>query len=414
MVTRIQKAVEEDDKLDVVLACRPVFTKNQDVAAFELLLHGGDAVQGASLSDIATTSSVILGTYTQIFQSGKMRSVPTFLRVSDEVLLAPDLPDLPHKQYILEVAAQEEMSAPLVERLHSLARRGYRLALAGYDPDNSALDALLDAVQIVKLDVLALGPERLAKAVARLKPHGLDLLADNLHRREDFGHCMALGFTYYQGDFLSQPYPVKGKKIAGDKLVLLQLLAELHNPHATPASLEEIAIKDASLTYRILKIVNSAALGFGKEVNSLSHAISLLGMEEIKRWANLFLVDGDTDKPAELTRSMLVRGRMCEILAELAGMSRPVNHFIVGLLSRLDALLDISMEDLMRQVPLSQEVKAALVNREGDLGLILSEVDHYESGRFEELRWLLDKSYYEVAYRHSSAWARQIQQAMGR
>tara|TARA_R110001606_G_scaffold360158_2_gene512865 strand:+ start:12057 stop:13322 length:1266 start_codon:yes stop_codon:yes gene_type:complete len=414
LVTRATQAVEDDDKLDVVLACRPVFTKNQDVAAFELLLHGGDSAQGASLSDIEATSSVILGTYTHIFQGGKVQSISTFLRVTDEVLLAPELPDLPKKQYILEVAARDKVSGALVDRLRSLGRRGYRLALAGFEPDNPALDVLLGVVHIVKLDIATLGLERLQQAVEKLKPYGLDLLADNLHRREDFGRCMGLGFTYYQGDFLSQPYPVKGKKIAGNKLVLLQLLSELHNPHATPSTLEEIAIKDANLTYRILKIVNSAALGFGKEVDSLSHAIALLGMEEIKRWANLFLVDGEKDKPAELTRSMLVRGRMCEILAELSGKSRPVNHFIVGLLSRLDALMDISMEELMRQVPLSQDVKAALVHRQGDLGEILNEVEHYESGRFEALRWLLDKSYYEVAYRHSTAWAQQVQQAMGR
>lgn len=413
MVTKMQRAIEADDKLDVVLACRPVFTRNQDVAAFELLLHG-NAGEGASLSDIEATSTVILGTYTHIFQGGKVQSISTFLRVTDEVLLAPQLPDLPKKQYILEVAARPDLNDDLIDRLHAMARRGYRLALAGYEPENTALDALLDVVHIIKLDVPALGPERLEQAVEKLKPHGLDLLADNLHRREDFGRCMALGFTYYQGDFLSQPYPVKGKKIAGNKLVLLQLLSELHNPQATPATLEEIAIKDASLTYRILKIVNSAALGFGKEVDSLSHAIALLGMEEIKRWANLFLVDGEKDKPAELTRSMLVRGRMCEILAELAGMSRPVNHFIVGLLSRLDALMDISMDELMQQVPLSQDVKAALVRREGDLGRILNEVDNYESGRFDALHWLLDKPYYEVAYRHSCAWAQQVQLAMGR
>ncbi|HIK73100.1 MAG TPA: HDOD domain-containing protein [Alcanivorax sp.] len=410
--------MEAEDKLDVILACRPVYTRNQDVAAFQLLLHGEKPAEGASLSDIEATNTVILGSYTQVFQGGKTRSVPSFLKVTDEVLMAPELPDLPKKQYILEIPQHLMLTSDLVDRLKALARRGYRLAMDGYDPADDELDVLLDIVHIVKIDIRGVDADSLRRTSEKLRAHGVELLADQIADRAQFQRCLELGFDYYQGDFLSTPSPVKGKKIAGNKLLLLQLLTELHSPDASPARLEEIAIKDAGLTYRLLKTVNSAAMGLRREVNSLSDAIALLGLEEIKRWANLFLIDGEMDKPEALTRGMLIRGRMCEVLAELHGQeggerSASVNHFIVGLLSQLDALMDIAMPELMEQVPLSQEVKSALLERRGPLGAVLTEVEAYEAGRFDALSLLGERAYYEVAYRHSTAWARQVQQAMG-
>ncbi len=417
-MTRARDAIEAEDKLDVILACRPVYTRNQDVAAFQLLLHGEKPAEGASLSDIEATNTVILGTYTHVFQGGKTRSVPSFLKVTDEVLMAPELPNLPKKQYILEIPNNLMLTSELVDRLKALARRGYRLAMDGYDPGDDELDVLLDIVHIVKIDVRDSDADTLRRTSEKLRGHGVELLADQIADRTRFQQCMELGFDYYQGDFLSTPSPVKGKKIAGNKLLLLQLLTELHSPDASPARLEEIAIKDAGLTYRLLKTVNSAAMGLRREVNSLSDAIALLGLEEIKRWANLFLIDGEMHKPEALTRGMLIRGRMCEVLAELSDQeggqqSTSVNHFIVGLLSQLDALMDIAMPELMEQVPLSQDVKSALLERRGPLGAVLTEVEAYEAGRFDALSLLSERAYYEVAYRHSTAWARQVQQAMG-
>lgn len=417
-MTRARDAIEAEDKLDVILACRPVYTRNQDVAAFQLLLHGEQPAEGASLSDIEATNTVILGTYTHVFQGGKTRSVPSFLKVTNEVLMAPELPNLPKKQYILEIPRDLMLTSELVDRLKALARRGYRLAMAGYDPGDDELDVLLDIVHIVKLDVRDCDAVSLRRTSEKLRTHGVELLADQIADRDRFQRCLELGFDYYQGDFLSTPSPVKGKKIAGNKLLLLQLLTELHSPNASPARLEEIAIRDAGLTYRLLKTVNSAAMGLRREVNSLSDAIALLGLEEIKRWANLFLIDGEMHKPEALTRGMLIRGRMCEVLAELGDQkdsqrSTSVNHFIVGLLSQLDALMDIAMPELMEQVPLSQEVKSALLERRGPLGAVLTEVEAYEAGRFDALSLLGERAYYEVAYRHSTAWARQVQQAMG-
>ncbi|MCX2780097.1 EAL and HDOD domain-containing protein [Microbulbifer thermotolerans] len=410
-MTRLPDAID-DDLLEVSLACRPVFNRSQEVVALDLLMQGEQPSRGATLSDIEASSAVILGTYTQLFQDGRMQQVPSFLKVTDEVILAPELPDLPKDQYILEVPEGMLLTSERVEQLKLLAQRGYRLAMAAYDPDDVELDVLLELVHIVKVDTRQLDNATLDRAVRKLRANGVKILADKVDNREQFERCADLGFDYYQGNFLSAPAPIKGKKISGNKVLLLQLLSELHKSDASPLRLEEIALKDANLTYRILKLVNSAAMGLRREVRSLSHAIALLGLREIKRWANLFLVSDEHNKPEALTRSMLVRGRMCEVLAEIAGRDDIVNYFIVGLLSQLDALMDISMPELMEQVPLSAEIKSALLARGGSLGEILGEVERYEQGLFNELTLLEDTRFYEAAYRHAVSWAHQVQQAM--
>ena len=410
MSTLAREVMATEERLGILLAFQPVYTRNKTVAAYEALLNQENGDCSAALPEL--TSSIVLGTYADTFQNGRIETVPTLLRVSPATLLSPDITSLPQSQYILEVAMPGNPSPELVAQLRALAASGYRLALAGYVPERSDLEPLLDVFQVVRLNLPQLGLSGIAEAARRLYFHKLKLLVDGVDAIDQFYACADLGTTWFQGDFLVKTTPVKDKKISTNKVLLLELLSELHRPDTTPMALEQIAIKDAAFSFRILKVINSAAVGLNREVSSLSKAISLLGTNELARWANMLLVHGEPGKPEELMRNMLVRGRMCEILAELSGREDAMTAFIVGLLSRLDVLMDIAMRDLMRQVPLSFEVKQALLHRKGPLGELLTEVEHYESGRFDRLAWFVEPNLYEVAYRHSVIWTRRAQQAL--
>ncbi|QIB64345.1 EAL and HDOD domain-containing protein [Kineobactrum salinum] len=396
--------------LDILLSCQPVYTRNQDVAAFYLMLQHTDADGMIAMSDIQALVPVVLENYAKLFQHGKIGPVPCIIRITPQILFDSALLELPRKQLILEISEAESLPpGELTRHLQQLSANGHRLALDCSTLNIADADQLLGTVHIARLDLDRLNSDELQRALKRLKRGGIDILAHNICDEAQFRDCVEQGFTYYHGPFLGKPTPVQGRKIGGNKVLLLQLLAKLQDPDATVTSLEAIAIRDATLTYRLLRIVNAAALGFRRKVDTLSEAITLLGTEEIKRWVNLFLVENEPGKPGELTRNMLVRARMCEILAQLGNQPNPVNYFIVGLLSQLDVLMDISMPDLMEQVPLGPEVKLALLQRAGSQGETLAEVERYEQGRFDELQDLYNKAYYEVAYRHASAWARQVE-----
>ncbi|HXS05126.1 MAG TPA: HDOD domain-containing protein [Rhodanobacter sp.] len=410
MSTLAREVMATEERLGILLAFQPVYTRNKTVAAYEVLLNRDSADCSDALPEL--TSSIVLGTYADTFQNGRIETVPTLLRVAPSTLLSPEITLLPQNQYILEIAVPENAPAELVAQLRALAERGYKLALGGYRPGRDDLESLLDVFEAVRLNLPQLGMPGLADAARRLYFHKTKLLVDGVDAIDQFYACADLGATWFQGDFLVKSTPVKDKKISNNKVLLLELLSELHRPDTSPMALEQIAIKDAAFSFRILKVINSAAVGLNREISSLSKAISLLGTNELGRWANMLLAHGEPGKPEELMRNMLVRGRMCEILAELSGRDDAMTSFIVGLLSRLDVLMDIAMRDLMRQVPLSFEVKQALLHRSGPLGELLTEVEHYESGRFDHLNWFVEPNLYEVAYRHSVIWARRAQQAL--
>lgn len=399
--------IETGESLDLLLARQPVFNKSQDVVSYLLLYRNNDASAQKTINDHLATSSVILNTYASICQDGQVRSLPCYIKLTDKTLMAENFPELPKENFILEILGHSNITPELVERVKELGQQGYRLALSDYKP-NPKFEPLLNLIHILKLDVQSIGLEKMPALVKHLRPYHLELLADKVETKEEFRKCHELGFALFQGYFLSKPEPIKGKKLGSSKVLLLQMMVELQSPQATAQSVEQIVINDPLLTYRILRVVNSAAFNFPREIESLSHAISLLGFDQIRKWVSLFLVTDTQEKPEELTRSMLARGRMCELLAEMLGREQPINNFIAGLFSKLDALLDMEMPDLLQQVPLQNDVKAALLNYEGQLGQILEQVCHYESGEFDSMDLLLDQSFYEIAYRHSLNWSQQV------
>lgn len=412
MASTGSQIMAEEQQLQVLMARQPIYTKSQDVVAFELLFRDTDGNFVEGLKDEDATLGVLLGTYSSITKGGSVQSLPCFLKVTDSFLLNNDVPELPKQNFVLEILGHSAITPDFIARVKGLAQQGYRLALADYDPRDPKFEPLLNVVHVLKLDIQLLGLDNIPPLLQRLRTYQLELLADKVETQEEFRQCLEMGFALYMGYFLSKPEPVKGKKITGNKVVLLELLTEMQRPSATAQSIEQIALHDPALTYRILRVVNSAAFNLKREISSLSHAIALLGIDQIKRWVMLFLTSTDKSKPDELTRNMLVRGRFCELLAEMMGRNEPINHFIVGLLSQLDVLLDMEMVELLSQVPLQQDMKDALIERAGSCGELLQQVEHYERGEFEQLSRELGKPFYEVAYRHSLNWAQQVMLAM--
>lgn len=403
-------AIPTKKPLGILLSYQSIYAANKTVAAYDIRLDENDRDCATLLSSLA--SHVVLSTYADIYQNGHIENVPHFLHVNAEMLQEPLLLSLPKTQYILELTPSEKLPDNWPEQVHRLSQRGYRLALCGYHPHHGATAALLDIVDIVRLDMRTLGMAGVIEAARSLYFHKVKLLVEGIDDIEQFHACADFGISYFQGKFLNKLSPNPSKKVPGNKLLLLELLSELHNPNTTAVLLEQIVIKDASLSYRLLKIINSAAIGLGHKIDCLSDAITLLGTDGLLRWVNLLLVHGEEGTPEELIRNSLIRARMCEDLASLSDQTRLTRFFITGLLSQLDVLMDIPMADLMTEVPLGSEIKQALLHRKGINGQILAEVENYLDGHFDRLNWLVDPPLYEIVYRHSVAWAFQTQQAL--
>ncbi len=401
-----------DQDLDILFARHSIYTKNRDVEYYELLFRNAKNAFDPSIKDEQATFEVIANNYGNIVKGAELRPIPCFIKVTDDLLLSDKLPDLPKGRFVLELLGRSKITPQLVEKMQELGKKGIRLALADYDPEDARFDVLLNIVHILKLDIRRLGMENMPAIIAKLRPYGLELLADKVESKEQYAKCIDMGFALYQGFFLSEPATIKGKKIGANKMVLLQLLAEVDRAGADAKSMEELALNDPTLTFKILKVVNSAAFSTPKEIVSLSHAISLLGMAQIKRWIIIFLTAGDDQASTDLVTNMLVRGRMCELISEMTGKEDPISYFMVGLLSQLDALLDIEMSELLDQMPLNDSISRAILGHEGEMGEILSDVKYYQHGDFDAVKGRMGEHVYQIAYRHSLKWADQVMKAI--
>ncbi len=396
----------------ILMARQPIFDRQLKVIAYELLYRGENPEEADFLDGDHATSSVLLNAYTSICDGGAMKRVPAFINLTRDMLINQRIPQLLRKQIVIEILEDITVDTQVVEAARNLKKDGFRLALDDFIYDKSYIP-LLQLVDIVKVDILQLTQEQVREHVQILAPYGVTLLAEKIETLEQFYACVDLGFKLFQGHFLSKPQLVKGKRVSGNSIALMQLVQEIQQPGTTANRIEELIIKDPVLTYKLLRIVNSAAYSLVRKVESLNQAVVMLGLEQVKKWATLIALSSNKDKPEELSRVLLARGRMCELLAEAVGYSNISSYFMVGMMSDINALLDMEMAALLEQIPLADDIKEAIANHGGPMGEILEATLTYERGEWDRLtEFSIPDNLYESAYRHSLIWAQEALQAL--
>ena len=396
----------------VLMVRQPIFAADLKILAYELLVDLEKLDDESLLDGDSETSKILLNTYTSLSQDGAIRKVPLFISLSQQVLQKGYVPELPKKQVVLQIPSNTQVTAQVFGTIQILSQQGYRLALDGF-----ALQAdkvpLLKYMRIVKLDIQQLSLDKLKKLRLVLKRSRAKILAQNIANIKELHQCKQLKFDLFQGPFISRPVRVLGKKLPGNSVALLQLLQELQKPSTDVSAIEALIILDPVLTYKILRVVNSAAYNLTNKIDSLSQAVVMMGLDQVRKWATLIALSSNDDKPEELSRNMLVRGRLCSLLAEQQGNANPETAFMVGILSQLDVLMDITMEDVLKQVPLDDEIKEAISQKKGVLGDILATVECHEQGDWDRLKTLVSNTgFFEAAYRHSLTWAQHTMQTL--
>lgn len=394
--------------LSILMARQPIYTRSCDVFAFELLAQDDEGQFIEEIKDSKATLAVLMGTYASAFQDGNVQTFPFFIRVTETFLMDHEMPDIPRHNFVIVIMGIPSGTSGFFNRVQELTQKGYRIAFGHYDPSNPIFEPFLHIVDLVKVDIQRVGIGNIRTLTTKLRSLNVEVIAEKIETREEFEMCVEAGCDLFMGYFLSRPELIRGKKLSTNKTVLLQLLSELQEVTATAETVQDIALNDPKLTFKIMKLVNSAIYSLRREITSLSHAISLLGMCQIKRWVVLFLTQSEDSGTTELTRQMLQRGRMCELIAEITGAEPVMDYFIVGLFSQLDVALNIDMKDLMEQIPITTEMKNGLLSRDGNYGLILKEVEFYERAEFDQLLLLKDRHYYEAAYRHAITWSNEV------
>lgn len=403
--------MDSNTRGQVLMARQPIFDSSQKVIAFELLYRNDQDTEHAVFRDASATIEVLLNAYTSISDAGSVKRVPAFINISEDMLTNDAFPELPRKQVVIEIPATITPNKETIKAILSLARDGYRLVLDNYTNDPH-FDPVLKIVHMVKVDVSALSDEEMHECVSRLRFFKVTPIAIKIESSDKLLSCSQMGFKLFQGHFLSRPKLVKGKKLESNAATLMQLMQAINQPDVTPEDLDQLIIQDPVLTFKMLRIVNSAAYSLVRKVESITDAVVLLGMEQIRRWVTLISMTSHDDKPEELCRMLLIRGAMCEALARATDQRNAGSYFMAGMMSGLHALLGIDQKSLLEQVPLADDIQDAVRDYAGPIGETLQAVIAYESGNWNELPLDMDIDLYESAYRHSLQWTQEAMQAM--
>ncbi|GGX54371.1 EAL and HDOD domain-containing protein [Saccharospirillum salsuginis] len=373
----------------VLFARQPIFDRGLKLFGYELLFRQGTDDRAVFDDGDQATKSVMLNAYTHSDTLSALNHKPGLLNVTKTMLNA--LPDFLRHNLIIEVLEDYHSDADLVDVLAGLRERGFRLALDDFEMKDYR-SPLLDMVDIVKIDVLATSRDDILAMLDRLEPHNVKLIAEKV---EDYGmyqFCLDNGFDYFQGYFFCQPEIVTGHRLDPGRASLLTLLAEIYRPNIEPNDIYELVQKDTVLSYKLLQLVNSAFYRRARTIDSLHQAVMMLGIDRIRSWATLINMGQLDDKPKELQREALTRAFLCECIGQTIEPERANTYFTAGLLSVLDAWLDRPMPSILSQIPLSAELKAALIEREGRLGQALEMAIAYCRSNWQALdpQWLSD------------------------
>ncbi|MGH7619739.1 MAG: EAL and HDOD domain-containing protein, partial [Gemmatimonadaceae bacterium] len=234
---------------------------------------------------------------------------------------------------------------------------------------------------VVKVDILNRPREDLQRVADQLRPAGVRLLAERVETAAVRDMCVELGYELFQGYLFSRPETLSKTDVSAGQLAVMRLLNLIRDPRSGDRSLEAAFQTDLALTYKLLRIVNAAAIG-GRGITSIPHAMRLIGRDALHRWLTVLLVASvgqRGDVSHELALTAMTRARMCELLATRAKLrTDPGSAFIVGLLSLLDVLLEMPMDAILAKLELSADVCSALLSREGPLAPPLQLVEAYE------------------------------------
>jgi c-di-GMP-related signal transduction protein len=393
------------------VARQPVFTADEKVFGYELLFRDG-VEDYFREKDADAASRKTLDSSLQMGLQTLCDGRRAFVNCTREVLLKDYITLLPSPHTVVEVLETVPPDDLVKAALQRLKEAGYMIAFDDFTVDDPRAP-IADFADILKVDLQATTEEQRAVLISRYGPWRCRLLAEKVETREQFAQVKKAGFVYFQGYFFRKPELMQAKEVPANRLNYMRLLQAVSQPELNIRDLETLIKHEASVCYRLLRYLNSAAFGIRNEVHSIRHAITMLGEREVRRWIRLVatLTVGE-NTPSELVNTAMTRARFCELLAGRAPHGES-DLFLMGLLSMIDVILEMPMVSILENVPVDHETKAVLLGGASKLRpmyqLMLARESGDWQGTAEHAQKLgLSESDVAGAYWQAMQWVRQL------
>jgi len=362
------------------VARQPIFDRSQKVFGYELLFRNG--VQDYFNADPELAARSTLDSSLLFGINTLCANRLAFVNCTSEVLFKDLLTLLPPNQTVAEILETVEPEDRVIAACKRLKGFGYRIALDDFAPGDPRLP-LCEYADIIKIDFQATKPEERAAMMRSLGSSKCKMLAEKLETPHEFHQARDTGFSYFQGYFFCRPELVVGREVPASRLHYVRMLEMVSRPEIDLRELEKLLKQEASISYRLLRYLNSPVFGFALEIKSIRHAMAILGEREMRRWIRLIVAVGAAEQRcSELVLMGLARARFCELLS--TRMQSDSDLFLMGLLSIMDAILEVSMDVLLEQLPVDHATKTVLLGQKSSLRPLYLLMLAQESGEWSQ------------------------------
>lgn len=362
---------------DVYVARQPIFDRQQQVYAYEVLFRNSQENRAVIDDAARATSELLSNAFVTIGLDRIVGTAPAFINLTREFFTG-ELPlPMASERLVLEVLEDIEIDEPLVCGVQKLVDDGFRIALDDVVFEER-LRPLLPLATFVKVELPRVPRDEWGRQLEQFREYDVTVLAEKVETQEDFDLCRQLGYDLMQGYFFSRPQMLTSREVPGGQLALLQLMGQLNRPDVTIEDIERTLRTDANLSFKLLRFINSARCGVPRRVESLHQVIQFLGLRGVRSLVMIVSTSNLTCQRPETLRNATLRALLCEKLGRRVPGCDSSACYMAGLVSALDAVLDMPFEEIAKLLPLSEEILGAVAHRMGPIGEVVRCAESHE------------------------------------
>jgi c-di-GMP-related signal transduction protein len=409
-----------DTPASIFVARQPIFQKDLSLYGYELLFRSGPSGVFDCADATQATLRLISNTFLSIGAEQLLGKRLGFINFDRTMLIADYAVMLPKESVVIEILESVEQDAEVVAACRKLKSCGYMLALDDFAGDESSqpLTALAD---IIKVDFRSTRRSERHALLSRYEGRGITMVAEKIESAAEFREARETGFALFQGYVFGRPATFGVPEVPGLKVIHLELLGELADARLDYPRLVRILKQDASISYKLLRFLNSPLFGWSGAIASIEHGLALIGEQEVRRWIAVVALSGLLqDHPTELMVRSLVRAEFCEALSLSCELrQRSSEMFLMALLSLVGTMLGCTLEAVLKRISLKNDVRDALLGRpprsdqDGSVTRLYSLMLAYEAADWERVSAIAAKMYLKEgvvaeAYLRSVNWADEV------
>lgn len=403
-----------DSTDQVYIGRQPIVDAQQKIIGYELLFRSNAEENCANFSDdFNAGAQVLINTLSNMGTGWLLNDKNAFLNVNASMLNSEFMELLPAQRIVLEIKEDIGATPELLARLQALKDMGFTIALSSTQV-RAENEALVKMSSFIKIDLKQVPENHLDAMVGALKKFPLKLIAEKVETLASFKRCKDLKFDYFQGYYFAHPEILTAKVINASQALVLEILNKVRN-NEDISEIEKGFKRDVALSFKLLRYINSVGFGLSCEIQSIRHALSILGYQQLYRWLTLLIVtSNEAGTPSALMKTAITRGRLTELLGmDMVDRNERDNLFIVGIFSLLDAMLEMPMDKVLEKLTLPETIADALLHREGIYGPFLSLAEACEDEDITRINELaasmaLDPNKVNEAHLNSLAWVEQL------